>query len=176
VKHALLLAALLSGCAAPPPPEIAGTAAAESLTPWLDAARQEVQAALNQIVDARRRHDVDGAMALRADDVVFVREDGTRLDRAQMDELLRESDRRTLDIGEESAVVIDRIESWSPPRPWASEVPAVLVVRTTQRFVRTVMGESGGLPRQVDTTTRHRETWRRGAQGWRQVEVVEVEE
>jgi hypothetical protein len=174
-RRALLLVLALGACSSPPP-AVARTAAADSLTPWLDAARTEVQAALDQMVEARRRHDVEGAMALRAPDATMVRDNGTRLDRAQLDELLRASDRRVLDISADSRVTIDRIESWSPPRPWTSDEEAVLVVRTTQRFVRTVMGEGSGLPQQLDTTTPHRETWRRTPEGWLQVEVVELAE
>ena len=175
MRRALLLLALLAGCAAPPP-EIARTAQAQSLTPWLDAARQEVQVALDQMVDARRRHDVAAALALRTPDATFVRTDGSVLRRPALDELLAASDRRVLDIGADSAVTIDRIESWSPPRPWDSDDDALLVVRTTQRFVRTVMDEQSGLPHTLDTLTPHRETWRRTAEGWRQVEVVELAE
>ncbi|HEX5010708.1 MAG TPA: hypothetical protein VFY71_09920 [Planctomycetota bacterium] len=175
MRRALLLTLALAACSSPPP-AVAGTASATSLMPWLDAARTEVQASLDQMVDARRRHDVEGALALRAPDATMLRDDGTRLDRAQLDELLRASDRRVLDIGPESRVTIDRIESWSPPRPWTSEDEAVLVVRTTQRFVRTVMAEGSGLPQQLDTTTPHRETWRRTPEGWLQVEVVELAE
>jgi hypothetical protein len=176
VRGVLLLAIAALGACAAPPPSIARSAAADSLTPWLDAARAEVQSALDQLVDARRRHDVPAALALRAEDASFVREDGTRLDRVSLEELLWASDRRVLDVDAQSAVTIDRIESWSPRQPWDSDEPALLVVHTTQRFVRTVMDGGAGLPRQLDTTTPHRETWRRTKDGWRQVEVVELAE
>jgi hypothetical protein len=175
VRRAALLLAVALGACSSPPESISRTASAESLTPWLDAARGEVQVALDQMVDARRRHDVDAALDLRAPDASLVRPDGSVIGRPALDELLRASDRRVLDVDAQSAVIIDRIESWSPPRPWTSDQEAVLVVRTTQRFVRTVMDQASGLPQQLDTTTPHRETWRRTPEGWRQVEVVELE-
>jgi len=72
MRAALLLALALGACSSPPP-AVARTAAADSLTPWLDAARTEVQASLDQMVDARGNdaaagldHVVDQLMRIAA--------------------------------------------------------------------------------------------------------------
>ena len=100
--RALALAALLGlaagGCAGPGSP-VAGTARADSLTPWLAAATAEVQAALQASLEAQSRRDAAATLAFYADDFRAVRPDGSVLDKAGVAAVLGSTSHGSVEIG-----------------------------------------------------------------------------
>jgi len=176
-RAAALLAGalLLSGCAAPRSP-VARTAAADTLTAWLDAARAEVQAVHDELIEARRRRDLEAALAARAEDFTAVRADGTRLGRADFASALRDFDAHLVELRSGTSAFIERLEDWSPRRPWEADGEALLVLRVRQRLECTYRAEEAGPPQEAAWETVVRETWRRTPGGWLQVQVEELAE
>lgn len=176
MKHAVALLAgalALAGCAAPAPSSpVARSDAAATLTAWLDAAQAEVQAVHASLVEARRRRDIDAALAARAPDFALVAVDGSQRDLAAFEQALRRFDARLLEIGPATGMTIDRIEDWSPRRPWDAQGEVLLVLRVRQRLAGQYQFDDG--PQAVAWETLARETWRRTPAGWRQVRVEEL--
>lgn len=169
---ALLAAALLPACAGPAP-AVARSAQAETLTAWLDAARLEVAAVHADMAAARLARDLDAVLAVRSEDFSATRADGRVVDREGFAAALRAFDARLLELRPASGSTIERIEDWSPRRPWASGDDARLVLRVRRRFEGVVQPESGP-PQEVALESLARETWRRTAQGWRLERVEEL--
>jgi hypothetical protein len=176
-RAAALLAGVLAltACASPAPPStVAHSAEAATLTAWLDAAQAEVQAVHEALVEARRRRDIEASLAVRAEGFVLVAADGSQRDLAAFEAALRSFDARLLEMGPGTGLTIDRIEDWSPRRPWESEGEVLLVLRVRQRLVGQYQFDDG--PQAVAWETQVRETWRRTPEGWRQVRVEELAE
>jgi len=169
---ALLVAALLPACAGPAP-AVARSAQAGTLSAWLDAARLEVAAVHADMAAARRARDLDAVLAVRSEDFSATRADGRQVDRAGFEAALRDFDARLLELHPASGSTIERIEDWTPRRPWASGDDARLVLRVRRRFQGVVQPESGP-PQEVALESLARETWRRTAQGWRLERVEEL--
>lgn len=172
---ALLAGALaLAGCAGPTPRSpVAGTAHADTLTAWLDAAQSEVRDVHAALVAARRARDLPAAMAVRAEDFELVRADGSRLARTDLEQLLQRFDSMLVELRPGTGMVIERIEDWSPRRPWEADEP-LLVLRVRQRLVCTWRADPSAAPQEGAWETVARETWRRTPDGWLQVRVDEA--
>ncbi len=176
-RAAALLAGVLAlaGCASPVPPSpVARSGEAATLTAWLDAAQAEVQGVHEALVEARQRRDIDWALAARAPDFALVGADGSQRDLAAFEAALRRFDAMLLELRPGTGMTIERIEDWSPRRPWEAQGEVLLVLRVRQRL-ECVFQPEGGPPQEAAWETLARETWRRTPEGWVQVRVEELE-
>jgi hypothetical protein len=131
--------------------------------------RAEIEAVIAQAMQANRAKDIDGFMATFDDE--FILDSNEQADRG-----------RTID---RSALSADILRDWSitvrfyEVEQWITAIESVTndtaVIETNQLYHRT-FSKPDGSPGEDDvmTTQRHRETWKKRADGWKLARVEEL--
>ena len=126
--------------------------------------RAEIQAEIDESIEAAEAKDLPAGMHYFAPDLTMKLVDGTVLDRRQVaDGMKRDSD-WILSVSDRTAVKIECLELKGKEA----------VVVTDQHFVRTVPDRKDGSPHELVTNVRHRETWIYTAAGWLTKRIEEL--
>ena len=120
------------------------------------AARAEIQSRIDQSIEADEAKDVEAKLHYAAADMTVRLEDGTELNRSQLEDGMRRDAEWILSVSDRTHTEIECIELKG----------RTAVILTRQHFVRTVPDRKDGSPHELVTNVIHRETWEFGERGW----------
>lgn len=163
----LLFASGAAACITRP---ASGSIAERDVSASLDTVRTAIQAAIDRGVDATRRQDIDAYMAELPEDLAVRNDSGRLLTREE----LRADALRSWAIIPRTLAIQVMIDSLQLLVPVTGRVGDSAMVWTSQRWERLMRRRDGVTVDTVLTSQRHRETWRRTAEGWRQYAIEEL--
>jgi hypothetical protein len=129
-----------------------------------NAVRQAIEAAIAKSLGATRDKDIDAFMAGFADDGIIQDDAGHRLTAQE----LRTNILRDWKIIVATIAIDQKIDSFK------LDSPTEATIETSQRWERTMLERDGVTKDHVVTTQRHRESWRKTANGWKVFKIKEL--
>jgi TolA-binding protein len=130
-----------------------------------EAAKREIQARLDASLEAMKRKDMAGRMAIFAPGYTGKLKDGDIITEKDSERSFERQHSSIISISNETRSVVDSIKLNGDEA----------TVHVSQRFVRTVQGNEGK-PVEVRTSVTHREVWVKTEKGWLVKHIEELEQ